>query len=206
ARWKEISPSQFPWEKEALEYIRQGLPDQEPYRAWSNFEFISDSGDINEVDLLVLSTQGLFLIEIKSRPGILSGDSGTWVWKHEGKLFTDDNPLILANRKAKKLASLLKRQKACNRIQFPFIEPLVFCSNPALQCTLQGIHRYKICLRDRITMSSPTPKGILSAIKNRDYDGASASHQPQIDINVAKAITLAMEQAGIRPSQRSRKV
>jgi hypothetical protein len=48
-RWKEVSPSQFTWEREALDYIRQGLPDCEPYRAWSNFEFIADDGSINEV-------------------------------------------------------------------------------------------------------------------------------------------------------------
>lgn len=40
-RWKEISPSQFAWEREALDFIRQGLPDCEPYRARSNFEFIA---------------------------------------------------------------------------------------------------------------------------------------------------------------------
>jgi len=46
ARWKEITPSQFPWEREALEYIRKGLPGHEPYRAWSNFEFIAHDGPV----------------------------------------------------------------------------------------------------------------------------------------------------------------
>jgi hypothetical protein len=27
-RWKSISPSQYAWEAEALEVLRQGLPDQ----------------------------------------------------------------------------------------------------------------------------------------------------------------------------------
>jgi hypothetical protein len=39
-RWKEISPSQFPWERDALDFIRQGLPDCDPYRVWSNFELL----------------------------------------------------------------------------------------------------------------------------------------------------------------------
>ena len=39
----------------------------EPYRAWSNFEFIAEDGAIYEVDLLVVSPKGFFLIEIKSR-------------------------------------------------------------------------------------------------------------------------------------------
>jgi hypothetical protein len=82
-RWKEISPSRFPWERDALNYIRTGLPDCEPYRAWSNFEFVADDGTINEVDLLVFTPQGFFLVEIKGRPGVITGDSHTWRWKND---------------------------------------------------------------------------------------------------------------------------
>ena len=60
ARWKEITPSQFPWEREALEYIRKGLPGHEPYRAWSNFEFIAHDGSNNEVDALIVTPVGFF--------------------------------------------------------------------------------------------------------------------------------------------------
>ena len=54
-RWREITRSEFPWEREALAFVRERLPDHEPYRAWSNFEFIARDGSINEVDLLVLT-------------------------------------------------------------------------------------------------------------------------------------------------------
>jgi hypothetical protein len=49
--------------------VRARFPTHEPYRAWSNFEFIADDGSINEVDLLAFTSEGFFLIEIKSRPG-----------------------------------------------------------------------------------------------------------------------------------------
>lgn len=205
-RWNVITPSEFPWESEALEFIREGLPDNDPYLAWSNFEFISDDGTINEVDLLVLTPQGFFLVEIKSKPGVLSGSSTTWVWTHEGRSHTDDNPLFLANRKAKKLASLLKRQKACSKIRFPYLEPLIFCSHPELQCHLHGIARNRVCLRDRIGNPDKPARGIISALKNRDFDGANEHSPPHIDRPIAKAISIAMEQAGIRPSQKSRRV
>jgi hypothetical protein len=91
-RWKQITPSQFPWEREALDYVRERLPDVDPYRAWANFEFIADDGTINEVDLLVLTPRGFFLVEIKSKPGMLSGDRATWVWTHEGRSYSEDNP------------------------------------------------------------------------------------------------------------------
>jgi len=61
------------------------------------------------VDLLVLTPQGLWLVEVKSRPGVVEGDVRTWKWTSpDGRRVTLDNPLYLANRKAKALASLLR--------------------------------------------------------------------------------------------------
>lgn len=110
--WKQITPSDFSWEREALAYLKDKLPDHEPYRAWANFEFIAQDGSINEVDLLVLTPKGLFLVEIKSHPGEISGDAGSWVWTHDGRRKVFDNPRLLTDRKAKKLASLLKSQRS----------------------------------------------------------------------------------------------
>ena len=77
-RWNIITPSQYEWERRGLDFIRAGLPDHDPYRAWANFEFQTNDGAIYEVDLLVLTKQGFFLVEIKSWPGRVRGDAGTW--------------------------------------------------------------------------------------------------------------------------------
>jgi len=111
-RWTAVSQSPFAWERDAFEFARIHLPDHEPWRAWSNFEFIDDEGRVNEVDLLVLTPAGLVLIEIKSRPGTVVSDAHSWTWTTEGRQFTRDNPLPLANRKAKRLSSVLRRQDA----------------------------------------------------------------------------------------------
>ena len=74
-RWTSVSQSAFEWEREALDFLRDNLPDHAPWRAWSNFEFIDDEGRVNEVDALVLSPVGLILIEAKSRPGTVRGDA-----------------------------------------------------------------------------------------------------------------------------------
>ena len=105
-----MTESAFPWEREALDWLREQLPDASPWHAWSNLEFIDDDGKVNEVDLLVLAPGGLFLVEIKSRPGVLTGDALTWTWRTDGREQYVDNPLLLANRKCKRLASLLKHQ------------------------------------------------------------------------------------------------
>lgn len=76
-RWKSIGTSQFAWEMEALSFLKEKLPDRDPYRFWSNFEFVADDGSINEVDVLVFTPMGLFLVEIKSRPGEIMGDDYT---------------------------------------------------------------------------------------------------------------------------------
>ena len=103
--WKSITTSDYAWEQEALEFAKQALPDHDPYRAWANFEFIAQDGSINEIDLMVLTPKGLFLIEIKSYPGAISGNAGTWTWESpEGRHVIFDSPRILVDRKAKKLA------------------------------------------------------------------------------------------------------
>ena len=203
-RWKEITPSPFPWERGALEYIRQRLPDHDPYRAWSNFEFIANDGSINEIDLLVVTAMGFFMLEIKSRPGHLSGDSGTWVWKNEdGRFLTEDNPLFLTNRKAKKLASLLRTRKAFEKVGLPFLEALVFCSAENLTCSLKGNARFHICFPDE--SGNHDMAGIREALINRNAPGlkqdVSRISKPQ-----SRAIGRALDQIGIRPSQKSRKV
>src|SRR5882724_6733375 len=135
--WNTITPSRFPWERAALDFIRDGLPDHEPYRAWANFEFQAPDGAVYEVDLLVLTKQGFWLVEIKSRPGRVEGDAGTWTWTHQGRRVSDDNPVLLANRKAKALASLLGQQPACRKGQLPWLDALVFLSDPDFQCDLR---------------------------------------------------------------------
>lgn len=54
-RWHVITPSRYEWERRALDFIKAGLPDHDPYRAWANFEFQSNDGAIYEIDLLVLT-------------------------------------------------------------------------------------------------------------------------------------------------------
>lgn len=203
--WTEITPSQFPWEQEALEFIRQRLPDHEPYRAWSNFEFIADDGSINEVDLLVLTPKGFFLVEIKSRPGRLTGNAGTWIWVQEGREYVSDNPLILANRKAKKLIALLRRQNAMKSDRSPFLEPLIFCSAEQLHCDLEQHARTGVWLRDRESEEGRQGRaGILHALTKPPV--TSEGRFQNIDRPMGRRVSRAMEEAGIRPSNKCRKV
>ena len=208
SNWITVTESQFPWEREALEFIRRQFPPQEPYRAWANFEFIAGDGTINEVDLLVFTPQGFFLIEIKSRPGKIVGDQGTWTWENDGKRRTYDSPLILTNRKAKKLRSLLERQRAFrNKGKVPFVESLVFCSDPKQKLDLSLGARQRVCLRDRTPVGDKLGRaGIMAAILRRECDGLEPQVRDLHNRPISQLVAQAMDQAGIRPSQSSRKV
>jgi hypothetical protein len=132
----------------------------------TNFEFIDEEGKVNEVDALILTPAGLFVVEIKSRPGVVSGDAHTWLWVTDGRERACDNPLILANRKAKRLASLLRRQSSVFKVKvrLPFVKPLIFLSATSLTCKLGGTARSGTYLRGRPDSASHT--GIIGALHN----------------------------------------
>ncbi len=201
-RWQAVTDSAFPWERDALAFVRDRLPDHEPYRAWANFEFIADDGSINEVDLLALTPKGFYLVEIKSRPGTVEGDQGTWVWRGDGRPQTVDNPLLLANRKAKKLVSLLRRQPALRKAASPFLEAQVFLSHEDVDCRLTDDLRNHVHCRDEGKGRNERP-GIVAALTRHS---AGTPHRARIDRPMAKAVSRAMQEAGIRPSQGKHRV
>ncbi len=204
ANWTSISDSEYPWEQEALEFIRKGLPASSPIQVWSNFEFMAEGGAIYEVDTLVVGPWGAFLVEIKSIPGVISSQAGSWIWRDGTTYKTRDNPLPLANRKCKALKSLLERQTAFKRgkAQVPFIEPLIFCSDENNVLQLQGPQANSVCLRDRPDSSVP---GILGAISRREAPGLRGYQRPPITKDQIRAFIAGVEQVSLRPVQKVRK-
>ena len=204
-RWQEVTPSEHAWEREALDYVREGLPDHEPYRAWSNFEFVADDGSINEVDLLVLAPTGFHLVEIKSWPGSVRGDSGTWVVTRDGRSHAEDNPRLLANRKAKKLVSLLRRQRELKGRRLPFLDARIFLSHPDVQCHLDPHVLTHVHLRDDAAERHPQATGILALLTGQAAPAGELARRV-VDRPLAKAISRALDAAGIRRSQAARRV
>ena len=202
SRWHVIADSNFVWEREALDWLRSNLPDRDSWHVWTNFEFIDDEGKVSEVDALVLSPAGLFLVEIKSRPGVLRGDAHSWTWTTDGRSSTYDNPLILANRKAKRLASLLRRQPAITKakIRLPFVEPAIFLSSTSLNCQLEGLARTATFQHGR--PGALDDAGIVGALAN----GIANRSHTSVDATQARAIARGLAEAGIRPSNKHRQV
>lgn len=204
--WTVVTPSEYEHERRALDFVRAGLPDHDPYRAWANFEFQTADGALYEVDLLVLGKGGFWLVEIKSRPGRLEGDFGTWTWTTpEGRRVTDDNPIHLANKKSKALAGVL-RPHMPRGVWLPRLEPLVFLSDPDLDFRLLGSAANHVCLTDRPADDPRGPRdGVIAALTARAVPGVGPLRDT-IDAKVARSVTQAMDRAGVRPSQKERRV
>ncbi|MFF5491714.1 BREX system serine/threonine kinase PglW [Streptomyces virginiae] len=107
-RWTTVTESEYEHERRGLEAIRRRLPDEEPWRAWSNFTFTANSGHVREIDLLVAAPAGVFLVELKDWHGSVHGGGNDWVQTTPGGTSRrHGNPLHLSNLKAKELSGLI---------------------------------------------------------------------------------------------------
>jgi len=169
-RWTTITPSQFAHEREALAYVQQLLPDTEPYRAWSNFTFTAQTGHPHEVDLLVAAPGGLYLIEIKSLNGRLVSNGSNWIQHGPSSTRTFDNPLHLADAKAKKLKSLLQTAAAArrgSRVRIPFVQASVFLSKPGLQVELSDHHLHGVYGPEPVGSNRPNRLPTIGSLLQR---------------------------------------
>ena len=161
--------SDFPWEEDALRHIRDQMPEAEPYRAWQTFTFTAEKGHIREVDLFIATPGGLFLIEIKSHPGLAINNGSTWLFRDE-RTRTIENPLHFTDLKAKELRGRLEQAaRALNPRQrkpdIPRIEAAVFLSAPNLRCDFDEFQRVRVYGRDGLTAQTSLP-GIWSGFLN----------------------------------------
>ena len=212
--WNFVTQSEHAHERRAIEFLAEHLPDHEPYAGWSNFEFTSTDGAYNEVDALVVSKAGCFLVEIKSHPGrLVRADQQTLhIEAPDGRPISIPHPIRLANLKAKRLRELLKREAKAASIEIPFIEPLCFLSD--LDGFDPGIAPHVLtglAVRDPERRSPPaaedraiTRPGIMAAILERSAAGLPAEPrridgQPgYIDKPRRKLIERCLESIGFR--------
>jgi serine/threonine protein kinase len=102
--WKVMGEPATPAEAAALDSLRELLPDDGITTAWANLTFINDQGRTAEVDVLLLTTQGMFLVELKGWHGTIRGNAQRW---NQGQRNVE-NPRLITDRKAKWLKSLLQ--------------------------------------------------------------------------------------------------
>ncbi|MGI8984051.1 MAG: BREX system serine/threonine kinase PglW [Acidimicrobiales bacterium] len=211
-RWHRVTPSTFPWEDEAIDFLRGRIADAHPNLAWSNFEFIA-GGQISEVDVLLVTRKGAYLIEIKSTPGRLTGDQQRWTFfKPDGGRTTMENPLLGANRKAKRIKSLLDHRwrsvaQANASPRPPFIQPLVFLSDPDLKVELRADARVHVCGRDGSALvGAGHLQGIVAATATIGAAEALNQRFAQLNMPTATTVAKALASIGIKESDGTRRI
>lgn len=129
SRWDDLGEPASPAEAEALGALRELLPDDAVTHAWSNLTFTDLNGRTAEVDVLVLTRVGFFVVELKGWHGTIRGTQQTWEVTGSSGQHTryERNPWHLTEQKAKRLSSLLKRlaRNDKERKAVPFVGALV---------------------------------------------------------------------------------
>lgn len=185
--------TQYPWERKAIDHVIDVLADINPNHLWELHELHDPStGRLYEVDLLVLTRHGLFLIEVKSHPGELRGDLLDWEFvDSDGTRRRLECPYPLANHKARILASLLEREfKGELREQRPYVNALVLAAG-ATKIRLEGGTPPWLFTRGNIG-------GVLANGLPREGTGRV------VDQKVMRAVVQATSRLGLKPSQASR--
>jgi len=171
-------------------YKHESLSDTDPHQAWELHELYNPtSGRLYEIDLLFLSRQGLFLVEIKSHPGVLTGDIVDWSFTDSGQRRTIECPFPGTNLKAKVLGDLLERQLGTER---PYVHAAVFLSN-VTDVRLDGGRPPWLLL----------PKDVGSKLVN-GLDGRDAHRI--VNRPMMKQLLQAAHRIGLRPSTTARMV
>ena len=183
--------SPYAHEQAAVDFAIHELPDEDPLHLWALVDLLDPStGRLHEIDLLVLGYSALYVVEVKSYPGRIQGDSVDWIWTPpDGPPLTRDNPRRLTYRKAQILASRLQRAFPAG-MRTPWVEPLVFLSDPDL----------KLDLRADGAIGVVTRRNFAKAITHGKYPGADPRRAAErLNTPTARATIQALAKLGIRP-------
>ena len=122
----------------------------------------------------------------------------------DGRRSTYDNPLLLANRKAKRLKSVLSRQPAFGRgsARVPWVTEVVFLSKVLQAPRIDPGTARRVFLRGNPGKSDDD--GIVAALTGSADIGFGRTGT--VDAGLGRVTANALEQAGIRPAGRGRRV
>lgn len=184
--------SAYAHEQEALAFIREALPDVDPYNVWELVEFVEPStGRLLEVDVLILGYSALYLVEIKSGPGLYEGDTVDWYRTPPGEPARYmDPPLRLTNFKSKVLASLLQ-SKLPHNVRCPWVQPLVFLSHENVETRFRNWGDTAVVTR----------RNFLEAVKLHRFTGSDQKERPRVNTPQMGAVAKALEDIGVRASK-----
>ncbi|MBK8233290.1 MAG: protein kinase [Candidatus Eisenbacteria bacterium] len=187
-RFLVVGSSPHPWEREAIDFAFTALEGRgDPFQGRGLVELLDPSGSLYEIDLLVIGYSAIYVVEIKSRPGTIEGDHVEWLWTTpEGRRIHVGSPLGLTNHKCKVLRSALERTM---RGRAPWVQPLIFLSDPDVQIRLTGASRTAVVGR----------AGLQRALVHGDFPGnEQVKGRERIPTPLMREVIQALSKLGIR--------
>lgn len=193
-RFLRVGDSPYPWEREAIEFAFAAMPDLDPFHARALVDLVDPgTGSLYEIDLLVIGFSAIYLVEIKSHPGKIAGDEVDWTWTSpEGVTRYLENPLRLANHKAKVLRGLLDKdlRKAKSTERVPWVQPLIFLSAEGLALDLTPAGNVAVVTRNTLA----------KALRFHDFPGHGGGHDSaKLSLTRTRALRQSFDRLGLRP-------
>src|SRR4051794_5410168 len=161
SRWIVMGEPATSAEAAALDKFRELLPDDGITTAWVNLTFIDNNGRSAEVDVLLLTRAGLFVVELKGWHGAIRGNAQRWL--HGVRNL--ENPWLATDRKAKRLAEVLKDHapNEAAKKTVPFLKPLVVLHGHESTVELDERARTGVVTLDGYRVKAKPPLRTLSA-------------------------------------------
>ena len=189
--------SAHPWEQQAVAFIRSALPDTDPYLLWALVDYQEPSGRIAQVDAVVLGFHALYLVEIKSWPGTVTGNSLDWVnVRPDGGRLLKSNPYHRCAEVARILAGGLDRVWREPKVARPYVEPLVFLSHEDVKIELPEAVRANLVTRATFARAITHGEITVSGERVRAHGERHPVNRPCI-----KATIDAMRRLGLHESK-----
>ena len=174
-------------ERQALKHLVDGLPDD--YTVYGNAWLVERAGGIYEVDAVVVAPHAVYVVEIKSYRGVISGNDNDWFIPEPIR-----SPLKLNRKTAQILATQLKNRSV--QASLPYVEGFVYLSH-ATDCRVVGP-----ASAERIH----TRRTILTALQDRASLWHRNGQRPPVDAHAAQVVAdlLTGVDRGLPPPRRIR--
>ncbi|PRY19878.1 NERD domain-containing protein [Pseudosporangium ferrugineum] len=199
SRWTTITPWPYFDERDAADAIREALPDVAPFRAWSNFSFVADSGHVHRIDLLVAAPGGLFVVELDASRGRVANHGPVWVISSGPTQVARDSPGRVAAIKAHALGQALSRAAAQSGLPMPPVFGVVQLTFPATEIDLDPAEAAAVYRPDGTGGDGPWLVRDLLA-------RTPADHRDALPDWLSEAVTGLLARIGTAPSQLSHPV
>lgn len=193
--WVVMGEPVTPAEAAGLDAMRELLPDNGSVKAWVNLTFLDTSGRSGEIDVLLLTMKGLFIVELKGWHSTITGDQQRW-WVGSDPQ-PRKNPVLVQDAKAKRLSSLLKDVSGDHHLAY--VDTVVVMHGKDSKVDLPGVASTRVVALDGYNVKGGLP--LFSKWLAEPAAGGQGLDLPRF-----KKVRKACEDAGFQKTPKQRKV